>query len=226
MESSGFDLGVYSTNRVKQVIVSCALFVLFFIAQTIDFNSVLTDFGVNQSAISRGKLIFVYMFSYFLFIIKFFLAFLFFIILIIAIVIIFTSFFSVLKIDMKEEFKNANAPEYNDKLIEVAEKNASPLFTKIMQNSLWMGRYLASFLSMNQFMLIYLVVIPFDLFFIYLFYSLIIYHPERIEKDKNNMQTDMNTNHMYLFYIFVSFSIMAFIYICFNYAMAVSSGLP
>ena len=221
MDSSGIDLGIYSSLHVTEVIVSCAFFILFFIAQTLDFNSVLLDFGVTESAISRGKLMFVYIFGYFLFIIKFFLAFIFFTILILVIVIIFTSFYSVMNIVMEKEFGNTTGDSVDERIQKIVKNKTIPLFEQIKGSCFWMGRYLVSFISMKQFISIYIVAIPMFLFFVYLLYSQTLYNPSNIEKNPNKSNI-MNTNHMYLFFIFVSLAIMAFVYLCYNYAVSIS----
>lgn len=220
MDSSGFDLGIYSTDHVKEVIISCTFFLLFFVAQSIDFNSVLIDFGVVEAVLSKGKMIFVYLFGYFLFIIKFFLAFLFFSILVIVIVILFTSFFGVISINMKREFGKVDpGSTVGEKVAQVVDNNTNPLFNKVRQSIVWIGRYLASFISIKQFMSIYLVAIPIFLAFLYIFYALMIYKPEVVDNMDDTKKTKaMRTNHMYLFFIFVSIAIMAFIYLLYNYA--------
>jgi uncharacterized membrane protein len=102
---------------VKQVCISFALFSLFFVAQALDFDQVLRDFGVAEAAITKAKLIYVYLFGYFLFIIKFFLAFLFFCIIILVIVIIFASFMAVVTANKYGD------PEGEDKKIIDIAKN-------------------------------------------------------------------------------------------------------
>jgi hypothetical protein len=218
MDSSGLDetFNVYNPKYVKEVIISFAFFALFFVAQSIDFYGVLVDFGVTETAISKAKLIYVYLFGYCLFLIKFFLAFLFFIILILIVVILFTSFYSIIMIDTKKELKNAVS--YADMM----EEKQNMILEKIKEACIWMGRYLTAFLSLKQFVLIYVAMIPIFLLFVYLFYAMILYKQKEINEDEEHKSKIMTTNHGYLFYLFISMVVMGFLYLVYIYIVEIN----
>ena len=215
-DSRGFDFGIYTFDYRKPVLCSCILFILFYISQALDFDSVLLDFGVSDTVLSRGKLIFVYIFGYFIFLIRFFLAFLLFIIIILVIVILVVCFFGIMVLPKQGKVESTSY---------YVEANTNPLFSKIISNVIYVGRYLAGFIGMRQYLMMYITAVPIFLSILYILYAVILYRPDMVEATDDGTQNRcMNTNHMYLFFIFISVTIMAFIYLLLNYILTTSSS--
>lgn len=205
----GFD--VYNKDNLFAVIISFIFFILFYIAQTLEFNNILQDFGLSDTVISKAKMIYVYLSGYFIFIVKFFIAFLVFVLLMAVITLILVAFINVIINDTSSSFlKNATAEQ-----IYVNSKRA--FFTKLSEGLRSTGKYLLLFVALKQFFMIYLVVIPIFLFIFYLLFALTIYKPSSIEEDTNKERI-MSTNHAYFFYLFISISIVALIYLFVTYA--------
>jgi hypothetical protein len=201
-EALGESLDIYKKEHIAAVCVSLLFVSLFFITQAIDLNKVLIDFGVSDNVITRAKLLYVYTIGYVLFVIKFIIALVTFVLLTMIIVIIIASLISVVRMN-------------KDKTL---DENQNKFYETIAYWIINIGRYKLSFIAVKQFILIYVLMIPIFLFFFYLFYILILYNPKKIEDDENKSNI-MNTNHMYLYFLFVSLCLMAFIYLCFVYAM-------
>lgn len=200
---------IYSGKYKLEVAISCQLFILFFIAHSIDFNTILKDFGVSSAPVNRGKLIYVYLFGYATFVMKFFLAYLLFSVMVLVIVIIFTSLFSVILVNVVDQ---TGEIERIKAIIKIAMVN--------------MGRFLIGFISMHQFFLVFLVMIPVFLLIFYLFFAVIIYQPKKLEEDDENKAKVMETNHIYLFFLFTSLAIMAIFYIVTVYNYEILSIKP
>jgi hypothetical protein len=203
-EALGVSLDIYNKQYIAAVCVSFLFVSLFFITQAIDLNKVLIDFGVSDNVITRAKLLYVYTIGYVLFVIKFIIALVTFVLLIMIIVIIIASLVSVLRIDKSKTL----------------DENQKTFYEIIAYWITSVGRYNLAFIAVKQFIMIYVLMIPLFLFFFYLFYILILYNPKKIEDDENKSNI-MNTNHMYLYFLFISLCLMAFIYLCVVYAMEI-----
>jgi hypothetical protein len=192
------------------IAVSFVFVILFFITQTIELNKVLLDFGVSDNVITKGKLIYTYLAGYFLYIIKFIIALLTLIFLVSIIVVIITSCMFVIKLGTHMGKDMANSAS------RFQETNENNLIAEITKWIIDVIRYLISFIFVKQFKILNIVIIPLFLFSVYLLYSFILYKPDKIVDDKNKSNI-MNTNHMYLFYLFVSIMIFMLFYVILIY---------
>lgn len=216
IDSYGLDelLDVYNRKNIIAVCISFLFVFLFFITQALDLNKVLIDFGVSDNVITKAKFLYVYTIGYVIFILKFIIALITFVLLIVIIVIIIVSLISVLKV----KDPNAKSAGNFDGAKQHVDEIESSILNDLKQGVLTVGRYILSFMCIKQYILIYVVTIPIFLFFFYLFYVLILYNPKKIEDDENKSNV-MNTNHMYIFFLFVSLCLMAFIYLCYIYTI-------
>jgi hypothetical protein len=85
--------------------------------------------------------------------------------------------------------------------------------------------YIFGFVTIKQFMLIFLVCIPVFLFFYYLYYALIMYKPKKISEDRpDKTGFIMNTNHHFLLFLFVTLAVISIIYLFYLYTYEVKLG--
>ena len=70
----GKALDIYNPANVVAMCISILFLFLFFIIQSIELNKIYTDFGLTNSVLSAGRLIYIYSVGYFIFIIKFLIA--------------------------------------------------------------------------------------------------------------------------------------------------------
>jgi hypothetical protein len=195
MLSDLFD--VYEPENMMAVVVSFVFFVLFFIAQSIDFNNVLKDFEVSNNVLEKGKLIYIYMSGYYIFIIKFFIAFLTLALLVAIISIIIAGFVGVISVSTK---RDVNAADVSEVLISIKKGVANT------------GKFVLSYMSLNHFFLIYLVIIPVFLLMFYLLFVLTLYEPKNI-KSSDQDERIMGTQHAFFFYLYISLAVIGMIYI-------------
>jgi hypothetical protein len=181
------------------VIVSFIFLILFYIVQTIDLNTMLIKFKVN-TIISQTNLILYYRIGYLTFIINYLVSFIVFILLIIIIACIIVSF--ITPIISKEDI-------IPDKIMDVIKTNIYATIKKVLI-------CFASFLYIRSFVTLFIILIPALLFTFYLYYALFMYNPKDVEKDETKITNNMTTSHMYLFFLFVSTCIFAFLYLIYE----------
>jgi hypothetical protein len=218
VDSYGLDamFDVYSRNNIVAVCISFLFVFLFFITQALDLNKVLIDFGVSDTVVTKAKFLYVYTVGYVIFILKFIISLVTFVLLIAIIVIIIVSLISVLKVKDPSAKSAGNFTGAKQQLDQIE----GSILKDLKEGVLTVGRYILSFIAVKQYLLVYVVVIPIFLFFYYLFYITILYNPKKIEEDENKPNV-MNTNHMYIFFLFVSLCLMAFVYLCYIYAIEI-----
>lgn len=222
IDSSGIDLkiDVYNPNYIVAAIVSIVLFILFFISQTIDFNRLLVDFGATEGPISKSKLIYIYIAGYFIYIIKFLLAIFFIFVIVAMTAVLLVLLIGLLKVKVP---KAAGLTSVNsgDDLITNMKAN---VYKRVEYTIRTIAIYIFGFVTIKQFMLIFLVGIPLFLFFYYLFYALIMYKPKKIAEDQpEKIGFIMNTNHHFLLFLFVTFAVMSIIYLLYLYIYEIKS---
>lgn len=187
------------------IIISFVFLLLFFIVQTIDFNTMLIKFKVN-TVITQMHLVLYYRIGYVTFIINYLVSFIVFILLIIIIACIIVSFIT---------------PIISDKLPEEIYEHIKE---KIYETIKIVLIYFASFLYIPSFITLFIILIPALLFTFYLYYALFMYNPKDVEKDEKNISNCMNTSHMYLFFLFISSCIFAFLYLIYEIIITINSN--
>lgn len=196
-----FKINLPDLKGIEQigVIVSFIFLILFYIVQTIDLNTMLLKFKVN-TIISQNNLILYYRIGYLTFIINYLVSFIVFILLIIIIACIIVSF--ITPIISKEDITP-------DKIMDVIKKNIYDTIKNVLI-------CFASFLYIRSFATLFIILIPALLFTFYLYYALFMYNPKDVEKNEANITNNMTTSHMYLFFLFVSTCIFAFLYLIYE----------
>lgn len=216
IDSSGLDskINVYNPDYIVAAIVSIVLFILFFISQTIDFNRLLIDFGATDGAISKARLIYIYIAGYFIYILKLLLAIFYIFILIAMIVVILVLLIGLLKVKVPKA-AGVTGVSGADDLITNMKAN---VYKRVEYSIRVIAVYIFGFVSIKQFMLVFLVCIPLFLFFYYLYYALIIYKPKNIAQDQpDKIGHIMNTNHHFLLFLFVTLAVVSIIYLFYLY---------
>lgn len=216
IDSSGLDtkINVYNPDYVVAAIVSIVLFILFFISQTIDFNRLLIDFGATDGAISKSRLIYIYIAGYFIYILKLLLAIFYIFILIAMIVVILVLLIGLLKVKVPKAAGVTGVSGADDLITNMK----SSVYKRVEYSIRVIAVYIFGFVSIKQFMLVFLVCIPLFLFFYYLYYALIIYNPKSIANDQpDKVGHIMNTNHHFLLFLFVTLAVISIIYLFYLY---------
>jgi hypothetical protein len=180
------------------LIISFIFLILFYIVQTIDLNTVLKKFKVD-TVIKPTNLILYYRIGYVTFIINYLVSFIVFVLLIIIIACIIMSFIIPI-LDAKPTIE-----EYYGHITETIKSTIKTVLICF-----------ASFLYIPKFTIIFLLLIPALLFTFYFYYGFLFYNPKDVEKDKDNISNNMNTSHMYLFFLFVSTCIFGFLYLLYE----------
>lgn len=223
VDSSGLDekIDVYNPKYRVAFIISIIIFILFFISQSLDFHKVLMDFGAGE-AMRKARFVYIYLAGYFIFIIKFLLAIFFIFILVAMIATILVLLIGLIK---KKMPTSADLGNFKGGA-EVTEAMKSDTYRRIEYTFRVIAAYVFGFVTLKQFMLVFLVCIPLFLFFYYLFYALIIYKPKVInDEQKDKMSFIMNTNHHYVFFLFTSISVVSILYLIYVYMYTVKNGI-
>ena len=179
------------------VIISFIFLILFYIVQTIDFNTMLLKFKVN-TVISQTHLMLYYRIGYVTFLINYLVSFIVFILLIIIIACIIVSFMTAII----PQGDNVDPGQ-------IITKNIYATIRNVLI-------YFASFIYIPSFVSLFIILLPALLFTFYGFYALFMYTPGDLEKNQADISNNMNTNHMYLFFLFVSSCIFAFLYLIYE----------
>lgn len=223
VDSSGLDekIDIYNPKYRVAFIVSIIIFILFFISQSLDFHKVLMEFGAGE-VMRKGRFVYIYLAGYFIFIIKFLLAIFFIFILCAMIATVLILLIGLIKKKMPSaaemgSFKGG---------AEVTENMKSDTYRRIEYTFRVIAAYIFGFVTLKQFMLVFLVCIPLFLFFYYLYYALIIYKPKIInEEQKDKMSPIMNTNHHFTFFLFVSMAVISILYLIYVYKYTVKNNI-
>ncbi len=195
----------YNPMFLKAFLVSATLFLLYSIINLIDMSGFIRDFNIlNVSETPRSRFIYAYIAGYFMFVLKVVLALvtLFVLILIIRIVIAALIYiFTAIKKEKQEGGANSIASEMKAAVMNKVE-------SAVKSNMRW----LLGFITLKEFAIIFLVIVPIFLFFVVLAYSMFYNQQHILDVDNQESQRIMWTHHNFMMFLISSLFAIAFIY--------------
>lgn len=202
--SLGDSIEIYSPKALMAVILSGTLFLLYSIINLIDMSSYIKNFNIlDVGSYTRATMIYAYIAGYFMFLLKVIIALITLFILTLIIRIAISTIIDIF--DNGQPQNGGGAAIIHAGAIE----SANLISIEVVRSNL---KYILGFMTLNSFIILFLVLIPIFLFFGVSAYSKFYNQEHIMNENQDEAPRIMTTHHNFLVYLIVSLFIITFIY--------------
>jgi hypothetical protein len=196
-------IDIYSPSALMAVMLSGTLFLLYSVINLIDMNGYIKNFNILDVGTStRAMMIYAYISGYYMFLLKVVIAL---VTLFILTLIIRIAVSTIIDIFSNKKDQSGGAAEIHAGAI----ASAHLMSVEVVRSNL---KYILGYITLNTFVILYLIIIPVFLFF-GIFAYLKFYNQEHVQSENNNEAPRiMATHHNFLVYLIVSLFTITFLY--------------